>query len=223
MQKNTSDLKTDIDTRFPDNTTRLINPTVTRAELYDMVDSALNKEDTSAQTINSDLDVIGALTVGSVPVLTSAYVALNAQSTSTQNPSATDTIHQIEFGPAQSNSDITLTVGGRITYVTGGLYQATTIFRCGRSGSTSAAKLVIGYKINNVWASAITCTLLDTSDEVVSVTSSGFYEMSAGDYVDVYIIRDSTGNNDGGLYPFDPTLAGVPNVPSASTIIRKFS
>lgn len=62
--KTTSDLKTDIDTRFPDNTTRLINPTVTRAELYDIADSLVNKEDTTPQSINSDLDIGGELTVG---------------------------------------------------------------------------------------------------------------------------------------------------------------
>jgi hypothetical protein len=202
----------------------LINPLVTRAQFDDVIDSYLNNTTTGSQTINGPVNFLGSTTtIGGNKILNGAFTSLDAKSYRNQIPSTTDTPLQIEFGAAQTNFNVTLTVGGRITFVTTGLYAATTIYRLGRSGSAAAANLVLGYKINGTWADVITTTLLDTSDSTVSITQTGLWNMNAGDYVDVYIIRDSSGNNDGGLYSFNPVLSGVPNVPSASTIIQKLT
>jgi len=221
--KNQTDLKADVSTRFPDNTTKLISPLVTRAQFDDVVDSYINTVDVNPQDVAGPVNFLDSAAVLGEKVLNGAFDSLTAKSLSNQVPSATDTPLQVEFGAAQTNPDVTLTVGGRITFVTSGLYAATTVYRCGRGGASAAARLIIAYKINGNWVGSITATLLDTSDEAVSVTQTGFWNMTAGDYVDVFIIRDSSGNNDGGLYSFNPTLAGVPDVPSASTVIQKMT
>lgn len=221
--KTTTSIKADILTNFPDNSTGLITPAITRSELNDIADSYLNISNTGSQDVTGPVNFIDTITVDGQKIFNGAYIALDASSTTTQNPSATDTPLKITFGAAQTNTDVSIDAAGKITYNTTGCYYAATYYRLGRSGSTAAAKLIIAYKVNGSWVGSASCSLIDTSDETVFLTFGGFYNMVAGDYVEVYIIRDSTGNNDGGLYAFTPALAGVPAIPSARTVISKMN
>lgn len=221
--KDVTDLKVDIASRFPNNTTRLISPSNTRNEFNDLVDSNLNKVETANQSVASLTDFVNGVKSDGFVCWNGAHVALNAYSTSDQVPSALDTPLQITYGAAQTTSYITLTSGGRITYDVGGIYHTTTYYRFGRTSSTGSANLIFAYKVNGSWVGSSSCTLLDNASQSDFITLTSFYEFTAGDYVDVYVIRDSSGNNDGGLYSFNPVLSGVPDTPSARVVITKMS
>lgn len=218
--KTTFDIKNDIIANFPDNIVKAITASVTRSELNDIADSYVNKTDSALQTVTGPVEFSSGITSGGNPVIFGLSQILYKESLVNQIPSATDTPLQINYGAASPGPTISIAASGKITYHVTGTYYYNCKYRIGRSASTGSAHLIIAYKLNGSWVSSFDAVYLDTLDDSSTINFSGFADMTSGDEVEVFLIRDSSGNNDGGLYFFDPVLSGVPTIPSASIDLK---
>lgn len=148
---------------------------------------------------------------------------LEAISTTTQNPVAVDTPLQVTFGAGNSNSQVTVASNGVITINQAGLYLITFDLNIGRANATGIATVVTRILVNGVATNFINAVKIDTSINTNPTNFVMFRSFSATDTITVQIIRDSAGANDGGLYTFDPVLAGWANAPSAGVRIQSIA
>lgn len=149
-------------------------------------------------------------------------IVMSASSTATsQLPSTTDTPLQVEFGPLQSETDVSLAADGTFTINTSGKYIFDFMFHYGRTGATGTSimlgrVLVNGSQVNGTFASKI-----DGADTLIPWKGMITLDLTAGNTVAFEIMRDSAGNDSGGLYKIDPTLAGWSDAPSANATVIK--
>lgn len=148
---------------------------------------------------------------------------LESSSTTTQNPSAVDTPLQINFGAGASNADVSIAAGGTVTILTAGVFFITLNMNFGRSNNTGVSTLVARLLVNDVPSGFVQASKIDTSTNFSPFNASIFRAFSVNDTVKLQIIRDSSGADDGGLFTFDPVLAGWANSPSAAIRIQKIT
>jgi len=164
-------------------------------------------------------DGAGSVTWVENKVLTTSI--LNRSETIDQNPSTTDTPLQITFGAAHNTTEFDISAAGAITCNVTGSYIIRFNFRFARTSGTGTAILVGRYLLDGVEAaSPITCELTGAGD-VVPYSVSVPAQLTAGQVLTVELLRDSSGNDDGGLASFNPTLAGWGTVGSALVSIDK--
>lgn len=132
-----------------------------------------------------------------------------------QQPSGTDTPLQVEFGPAQNTDQVSLAVDGTITINQAGLYVFNFVFTSGRTGTSGTVRLFGRLLVDgNQTGSSLFNAITNQNDGYQTVlTLSG--SLVANQMITFEIIRDSTGNNNGGLFQQDPTPAGWETTPSA--------
>jgi len=138
-----------------------------------------------------------------------------------QEPTVTDTPLQIEFGLAQTTTHIDLAVDGTITFKTGGRYIISPFFQYGRTGTASASILLNRVLINGAQSGNSLSAKIDNSSILVPWSSSIVITVADNDVVTIEIMRDSTGNNSGGIFAFTPTVIGWAKAPCASIQIYK--
>lgn len=148
---------------------------------------------------------------------------LEAISTTTQNPVAADTPYQVVFGSGNSNTEVTVASNGVITINTAGLYLITFDLNFSRANNTGISTVISRVLINGAATNFTNAVKMDTSVNIQPTNFVLFRSFSAADVITVQIIRDSAGANDGGLYTFDPVLAGWANTPSAAVRIQKIA
>lgn len=158
-----------------------------------------------------------------VTAIESSHTALiDAESAAaSQQPSAVDTALQVEFGALQSTTDIDLAADGSITFKTAGKYIITTFFQYGRTGASGTSILFNRFLVNGTQAGSSLGAKVDNAEVLVPWSSSIQFTASANDVVTIEIIRDSTGNNSGGLFSATPTAAGWAAAPCAKIQIYK--
>lgn len=161
-----------------------------------------------------DASSLSVVTIGST---------LESSSLVSQSPVALDTAIQVNFGAASSNSDVSITAGGNITFTTSGLYFITFNLNFGRSASTAIAALAARLLLNGNQTGITQACRIDTSTDIVPFNASLLRKMTAGDVLSVQLIRDSVGTNDGGLFPLDPVTAGWATAPSAAVRVQKIA
>ena len=194
--------------------TALDNKVVVRSEISGI---ATNTADIATNTA-------GLVTLDTrVAVLEESHtLLLNAASTATsQQPSATDTALQIEFGAAQTTDNIDIAVNGAITFKTAGKYIVSTFFQYGRSGSSGVSILYNRYLINGTQQGNSLGAKIDNADTLVPWSSSIQMTVNENDVLTIEMIRDSAGNNSGGLFAAAPTAAGWNQAPCAVIQIYK--
>ena len=139
----------------------------------------------------------------------------------TQYPTALDTPLQLVFGPAFSTTEFDISAAGAITCNVTGSYVFKFNYRFARTSSTGVAIIVLRYLVNGTMiGTPITCELTSIGTVVPYAVTVPFH-ITAGDVITIEILRDSTGNNDGGLAPFTATLAGWGTADSATVQIDK--
>lgn len=153
---------------------------------------------------------------GYIQVLYGASLAAN------QSPSATNTPIQVEFGPAQTLTDVSLSVAGTITFNTAGYYLLDLFIRQGRATSVGTAILFERILYNGAQVLGSNSASLDANVQVVPFSAAIPFLVNAGDTVQLQLVRDSAGANDGGLFRTVPTISGWTASPSASVGIYKF-
>jgi len=148
----------------------------------------------------------------------------------TQNPSALDTPLQVIFGATDAFSASVNVLGaanatpanrGKINFLGAGQFFIHMVLNFGRTGATDTSKVIILFKENGVAVASASVVLLADADSSVCYTSSVLADITGATTWTFEIIRDSSGDNSGGLVGFNPVLAGVPNVPSSRLAIWK--
>ena len=120
-----------------------------------------------------------------------------------QGPAATNTVHQIEFGPANNTStSVTLDVNGKVTWLKTGTYYITQEYYLGGTQNNILFSLFRTFDgTDQIGATHVeTYRVQETNDlkrvvinQMVNITSPNTY------YV-FQMVRDSGGANDGTLY-----------------------
>lgn len=148
-------------------------------------------------------------------------VLLSATSVAaTQQPTLVDTPLQIEFGPAQTTTEIDISAAGAITFKTAGKYIISTFFQYGRTGATGSSILFNRYLVNGVQNGNSLGSKIDDANTLVPWSSAIQFTAAANDVLTIEIVRDSAGDNSGGLFALTPTL-GWNTAPCAAIQIYK--
>lgn len=141
---------------------------------------------------------------------------------SSQQPSATNTPYQIEFGSAQSTTDVNVSATGVITFVTAGQYLVVRTLRVARTALTGVANLFVRHLIGGIQSGNSSCVSMDNNLDTVTLTSTIIIDAAAGSTMTTEIVRDSSGVNVGGLFSATPAASGWSVAPSASISVYKY-
>lgn len=165
------------------------------------------------------LNVIESLLIDGQPV-SSASAFLNplftGESTATsQEPTATDEALQVEFGPAQTTEEADLAADGKTTIKKAGLYQFNFVYTAGRSGTSGTARLFGRVLLNGQQSTSSIYRAITNQNDGDQIIFTVLANLNSNDEITTEIIRDSTGNNNGGLFQQDPTAPGWNTTPSA--------
>lgn len=202
---------------------------------------------TSVSTNTADIVVLESLTSGhttsigtntaDIATNTTAISGLNTRVTSLENghaiklvgsstassqqPLTTDSPLQVEYGIEQVTADVTLSSNGSVTFHTAGKYLFEIKMQYGRTGSVGVSHMVFRWKRNGVQEGQTLATKLDNADVLVPWASTDIIDVNQGDVFTSEIMRDSAGDDSGGLFAYSTTLAGWNNAPCATLILHK--
>jgi len=158
------------------------------------------------------------------PTVTSYTTILTGTSVAaSQQPSATGTPLKVEFGPAQTTANVTLSATGDLTFVTAGQYLITLDFGLGRTAGAGDAYLFNRFLIGGTQFGSSTAFRMPDQTVVTPYSVSFGVTVTAGQVFTTEILRDAAGINSGGLFQLTPTLAGWAASPSASISVSKFT
>lgn len=203
MAQNKAALLALINSNLPDNTTGAITPQKHREVETQIFDSALNVVETTAQTVVGPVVFGSTVKKGTKDVLVGSREVeiLRASSTAaSQLPSALGTALQVEFGPAQTLTKLTLSAAGAITCNVTGYYAFRFKMQKGRDGASGTSILMSRILLNGVQVGISSAARMTSTDPIYIVESRVAIQMNAGDVLALQIIRDSAGANFGGLY-----------------------
>lgn len=195
-----SDIFTLIGTNLPDNTSGAITP----AKLREVV------------TQIADAPVYAAAGVKEVEVL-------RAASTATQAPTAVDTPLQLPFGAAQGSASdpVMINAAGLVAFNIAGSYAVRVKLQCGRTGTTGTSILLSRLVLGGAQLGSAACVKLTQTDATTPTDSRVVMSPTAGQTLQVQIMRDSAGSNFGGVYPQTATVAAWGVAPSALLVISR--
>lgn len=157
--------------------------------------------------------------------ISAGYVQeLFSSSTATsQQPTATNTALQVEFGTGGSTANVSLNSAGKVTFITAGEYIIQYFLRFGRTSSTGTAILFNRILKNGTqYLNSNSLTLTDL-DLVVPFSASIHVNVAVNDYFTMEIMRDSAGINNGGLFQTTPSAGGWNVSPSATIVVSRFT
>ena len=142
------------------------------------------------------------------PVTIVTETAINASSFEDQLPTGLGVALKLTFGAPQTNANFTLDAAGNFTCLTTDEYTLFSKFVVGRRGNAAGvAQIYVRFLINGVQVGNSSHTIIDDPDTEIPVSFSFTIGLTAGDVITFEIIRDTDGNNSGGVY------AGNPEVP----------
>jgi hypothetical protein len=150
-----------------------------------------------------------------------------ASTSTTQHPSALNTELRIEFGAAQTLTDVSISSVGTVTFNTAGSYSIT--FNANTDSGigpiTRISSIMLAIKKNGILMGTPTAynTALNASSEFIETRSNTFnFIATLGDTLDFYVMRNGF-ENIGGLSYIgkDPSNPWTYDAPSASLVIGK--
>lgn len=156
------------------------------------------------------------LNLGVTPVLSAA-------DTTNQVPSAIDTPLQVKFGSAQGtvSDPVSLDASGTITFNTAGLYLFNGYANFERQGGSGGVAIVLFRAlVNDVQSGVVKMVELDQTGVAIPYEITIPLNVSQGDTLKYQILQDSTGVDEGGLYPH-VNGSSWDDVPSTSINIFK--
>lgn len=142
-----------------------------------------------------------------------------------QLPSGLDVAKRIEFGPAVNTvaDPVMLDATGTLTFNETGTYRLKLSAVYGRTGSTGVSNLYLRVLVNGAQAGQSLQVKITSSDVLVPFSDEAWVYIEAGTTIQYEILRDSTGNNSGGLYMGNPVLAGWADSPSAAVRVERWT
>lgn len=155
---------------------------------------------------------------------------INTAYFTTQNPTGTNAPMQIIW----SNADIitadinvlgaanaTPVNRGKINFLAAGQFVVELTVSMSRTGAGGFSKLILVFRENGVNIASEVVAFLTSDEENAVYKSTTLADITAPTTWTMDLVRDSTGDNSGGLVQFDPALGGLPNVPGARLKIWK--
>lgn len=191
---------TKIATDLADNTTGAITPEVLRGVMTQLADSP----------------IYAAAGVKEVEVL-------RAASSVAQAPSAVDTPLQVAFGAAQGApaDPVMINAAGLVTFNQAGNYAVRVKLQCGRTGASGTSILLSRLVLGGTQLGSAACVKLTQTDATTPTDSRVVMNPTAGQTLQVQIMRDSAGSNFGGIYPQASTVTSWGTAPSALLVISR--
>ena len=138
------------------------------------------------------------------------------QSSALQVPTGLDVPLLIEFGPALVTENLDLAADGTVTVLKKNDYEVEIIMHPKRTNAGAAAHLLFYATINGNAIPLSLLVILDTQRTSVPVTIFISDQFLAGTELKVFMVRDSSGLDDGRLEGLTAALSSVPDAPSAS-------
>ena len=190
------------------------------------IDNSPSLSDKLIGTESSSSNETKNYTLGSIAALfldnTEFSPVLAAQSFDEQFPSVLDTSLQVTFGTAQGTSSdpVMIDAAGEITFNETGVYLINGYGSVERRGSSGGvAILLFRFLVDGVQAGSVKSFHLDTTNLNIPYEITFPINITTpGTTATFEIMRDSSGNNAGGLYPHT-TLGPWSNVPSSEVNI----
>ena len=191
---------TKIATDLADNTTGAITPEVLRGVMTQLADSP----------------IYAAAGVKEVEVL-------RAASSVAQAPTAVDTPLQVAFGAAQGApaDPVSISAAGLVTFNQAGNYAVRVKLQCGRTGASGTSILLSRLVLGGAQVGSAACVKLTQTDATTPTDSRVVMNPTAGQTLQIQIMRDSAGSNFGGIYPQAATVASWGTAPSALLVISR--
>lgn len=191
---------TKIATDLADNTIGAITPEVLRGVLTQLADSP----------------IYAAAGVKEVEVLRAASAVAQA-------PTAVDTPLQVAFGAAQGapSDPVSISAAGLVTFNQAGNYAVRVKLQCGRTGASGTSILLSRLVLGGTQLGSAACVKLTQTDATTPTDSRVVMNPTAGQTLQVQIMRDSAGSNFGGIYPQAATVTAWGTAPSALLVISR--
>ena len=143
--------------------------------------------------------------------------AINASSFADQLPTALGAALKLTFGAPQTNPNFSLDAAGNFTCLTTDEYTLFSKFVVGRRGSAAGiAQVYIRFLVNGVQGGGSSHTIIDNPDVEIPISFSFTIGLTAGDVITFEIVRDTDGNNSGGVYAGNPEVVGWNPSPSCT-------
>ena len=195
-----TEMFTKIATDLADNTTGAITQEVLRGVMTQLADSP----------------IYAAAGVKEVEVL-------RASSSVAQAPSAVDTPLQVAFGAAQGapSDPVSISAAGLVTFNQAGNYAVRVKLQCGRTGASGTSILLSRLVLGGAQLGSAACVKLTQTDATTPTDSRVVMNPTAGQTLQVQIMRDSAGSNFGGIYPQAATVPAWGTAPSALLVISR--
>ena len=172
--------------------------------------SAIGGLDTRIGTNEADVENLnGRVTTLEVSMTECHKLIVSGTSTaSSQEPSTVDTPLQLEFGVEQITEDVTLSAAGSLTFNVAGKYLLNMNAQYGRSGAAGISVLLFRMQLDGVNFGGSLAAKISTAEHLVPWSSTFLVNATVGQILTTEIIRDSTGDNSGGIFSITPTAAG---------------
>lgn len=165
---------------------------------------------TNIKTINGS-SILGS---GNLSIPSESYVyQVGSVNQNNEIPLAQNTALQVSLGPAVSNVNVDVQVGGTVTFLTAGKYILKLFVNAGREGSISGASVVAWRTMfNSSQYGELRSFVLESTDSYKQEEVDFFIDASVGDRFAVQIMNDSIGVDDNsGLYQTPITWGEVPS------------
>jgi len=154
-----------------------------------------------------------------------ATPALKGASTAaSQEPSTTNVPLTVEFGAAQNSvsDDVMMDVSGVVTFNKQGKYSIKVVLQAARHVTSQPASLIgIRWVMNATQLNSSRLVALSSDDINVPFEETIIVDAAASDTLELQIIRDSAGNDSGGLFSTVLNASGWASSPSATITILK--
>lgn len=186
--------------------------------------AAANTVNTANGDGSTRYDFVTWANITSKPTSNAYLQVLSGASTaSSQQPSATNTALQVEFGPGGSSASVSLSSAGVLTFLQAGYYLVQVYYEAGRTGTTSNAILFHRAMYNSAQLGSSDCINLSAAVQTIPVYKEYLIQTNnPTDTMLFQILRDAAGNNDGGLISTTTSASGWATAPSARIIVSKF-
>lgn len=141
----------------------------------------------------------------------------------TQAPTATNTPIKIEFGALQTVGNISLAADGTLTINETGEYILVANFNYGRGALTGVSRIITRAMVDNAQADPSHLNALADATSFSHRTIVRPHSVAGSSTIYFQLYRDSSGNNEGGLYSLTPAVAGWSAVPTAALAVYKYT
>ena len=149
--------------------------------------------------------------------------ALSTASFIDQNPPGLGVEVQVLFGdPSESTPFFQVSGDGTITCLIADEYTFRLRFGIGREGGAGESQIYIRALINGTPVGNSVVAIIDNNRIEIPATFEGVLNLEVNDTITLEMIRDTDGNNSGGLRAGIPDVAGWASSPSALMTVTRF-